>query len=111
MACYPFKCFVDDCENNIEVFHPIKDYDNMSHPVCPIHGRMEQVVSLGGFVLARTPGKNTGFYDLDYGKRATEDLTVPGKMEMLKKEGRIKDPFDDLPPQEPTAEDYAAFSD
>jgi hypothetical protein len=34
-------------------------------------------------------------YDYDYGKKATWDMTVPGKMDMLKKEGRIRDPFVD----------------
>ena len=36
----------------------------------------------------------SGVYALDYGRRATEDLTVPGKMDALKREGRIRDPFD-----------------
>jgi len=108
MALYPFQC--EQCGNELEVIHPITDYDNMLHPICPLHGRMEQVVSISGFVLARSPGAYTGFYDLDYGKRATEDLTVPGKMEALKREGKIKDPFDNAPKEEFTKEDYAAFS-
>ncbi len=71
---------------------------------------MEQIITGVGFVLGRTPGKNTGFYDLDYGKRATEDLTVPGKMEALKKAGVIKDPFEGQPAQTPTQQDYENFS-
>lgn len=45
-------------------------------------------------VFGRTVGRDSGFYTLDYGKRATEDLTVPGKLDRLKKAGTIQDPFD-----------------
>lgn len=45
-------------------------------------------------VFGRTVGRDSGFYTLDYGKRATEDLTVKGKMARLLKDGTIQDPFD-----------------
>jgi DUF971 family protein len=61
--------------------------------------RTEQVYDHGnyGIKLGMTPGKRSGFYEYDYGKKATWDLTVPGKMEELKKAGVLRDPFDDVP--------------
>jgi len=104
MAIYPFRCA--KCGREREVISSIRE--DLPEPKC--HGKMEQIVVAVGFVLGRTVGRSTGFYDLDYGKRATEDLTVPGKMEMLQKQGVIKDPFADVPPQVPTKEDYEAFA-
>jgi len=104
MAVYPFRC--NKCGKQREVTSSI--HDKLPSPKC--HGRMEQIVVAVGFVLGRTPGKRTGFYDLDYGRRATEDLTVPGKMEELKRAGVLKNPFDDVAPQRPTSEDYEAFA-
>jgi predicted nucleic acid-binding Zn ribbon protein len=89
MPVYPFRCA--ECGEVVEEVASI--YDAIPEPEC--HGRMEQIICPSGVIYARTPGRDTGIYDLDYGKRATEDLTPPGKMERLKKEGRIKDPFDD----------------
>ena len=51
-------------------------------------------IGLVYFVLGRSVGGDTGFYNLDYGKRATEDLTYRAKRHRLEKEGRFKDPFD-----------------
>ena len=92
MPVYPFKC--EKCGSTIEIIRSI--HDNLPRPLC-CHSQMEQIICPSGVILGRTPGKTTGFYDLDYGRRATEDLTVPGKMERLKKEGRLKDPFDNVP--------------
>jgi hypothetical protein len=65
-------------------------------PLCPdCMDKMEQVLKgHGGFRFKMMPGKTNGVYEYDYGKKATWDLTAPGKMERLKKEGRINDPFD-----------------
>ena len=104
MPIYPFRC--PKCGKQREILSSI--HKDLPEPKC--HGKMEQIVVAVGFVLGRTVGRDTGFYDLDYGKRATEDLTVPGKMERLTKEGRLKDPFAGTKPQGPTAEDYEAFS-
>ncbi len=57
-------------------------------------GRMQwtpTVVPLGHF--AYTPGKETGVYENDYGKRATWDLTPKGKYQRLIKDGVVSDPF------------------
>jgi putative FmdB family regulatory protein len=93
MPIYPFRCL--ECGAEEELIQSIK-VDLVPPTHC--NESMEQVLGNVGFVLGRTPGKASGFYDLDYGKRATEDLTVPGKMEQLKKDGRIKDPFDSVAP-------------
>jgi hypothetical protein len=45
-------------------------------------------------VFAPTIGRDSGFYVNDYGRRSTEDLTVPGKLERLQRDGTIpEDPF------------------
>ena len=93
MPVYPFKC--STCGEEVEIIQSI--HKTLRSPSCETHGKMEQVICVAGIVFGRTPGRNTGIYALDYGKRATEDLTVPGKLERLKKEGRIKDPFDSVP--------------
>ena len=92
MPVYPFRCL--ECDERVEIVSSIKD-----ELPSPIHcsEKMEQIICPSGVVYARTPGRETGIYKLDYGIRATEDLTVPGKMERLKKEGRLKDPFDNVP--------------
>lgn len=109
MACYPFKC--EECGQITEVFHPCTKYETLSRPWC-CEKEMEQTIGKISFVLGRTPGKTTGFYALDYGRRATEDLTVPGKMEQLTRDGIIKNPFDDHPKTDAfTREDIDAFSD
>lgn len=103
MPLYPFRC--EGCGAETVVSWPIKDYDNL--PV-PKHCRkkMEQVPQVACFVAGRTVGRDSGFYDLDYGKRATEDLTVPGKIEKLKRMGRIKpDPWDNAPASPPPSQE------
>ena len=92
MPIYPFRCL--ECGAEEEIIQSIK-IDIVAPEHC--NEPMDQVIGNVGFILGRTPGKTTGFYDLDYGKRATEDLTVPGKMDELKKAGVIKDPFDSTP--------------
>jgi len=106
MAIYPFKCL--NCGMITEVTSSIKE--DLPKPKHCLED-MEQIIGDVGFVLGRTVGVRSGFYDLDYGRRATEDLTVPGKMEELKKAGVLKDPFDDVPKQTPTMEDYRNFSE
>jgi len=92
MPVYPFKCL--ECGSTVEIVQSI--HLPLPEPEC--HDTMEQVICTAGIVFARTPGRDTGVYKLDYGVRATEDLTAPGKMERLKKEGRISDPFDSVAP-------------
>ena len=92
MPVYPFRCL--NCGKVIEIVSSIND--NLPKPN-HCYKRMDQIICPSGVVYARTPGRETGVYKLDYGTRATEDLTVPGKMERLKKEGRLKDPFDSVP--------------
>ena len=46
-----------------------------------------------GIKFTPTIGRDSGVYALDYGRRATEDLTVPGKLERLRNAGTIADPF------------------
>jgi putative FmdB family regulatory protein len=92
MALHAFECEV--CG---ERFERIMHFKELYDPDCPIcGGKTEQVFTKGngGFSFKFTPGKPTGVYALDYGKNATWDCTVPGKMEYLKKEGRISDPFE-----------------
>ena len=93
MPMYPFKCA---CGYTAEILWSIHDYANL--PV-PEHcgQRMEQVVCPSFVKFAQTTGRDSGVYKLDYGLRCTEDLTVPGKMERLKKAGVISDPFDANP--------------
>jgi hypothetical protein len=41
-----------------------------------------------------TVGKESGVYENDWGRRATYDLTVPGKLDKLQRDGRVPvDPF------------------
>jgi hypothetical protein len=88
---HPAECVVVRCHHS--------ERDSINPGVCPQCGQTfeQDLRGHGGFSFKRTPGVRSGVYALDYGRRATEDLTVPGKMEMLKKEGRIKDPFDSGP--------------
>ena len=109
MAVYPFKC--EECGKEVEVFHSCAEYETLPRPQC-CEKDMEQTFEQISFVLGRTPGKTTGFYALDYGRRATEDLTVPGKMEALTKAGILKNPFDDNPKSNSfSKEEIDAFSD
>lgn len=91
MPLYEFRC--KECG---EVFQKVIRLDKYHEPSCPKCGSETEQIFIngnGGFSLETTPGRETGFYDLDHGKKATWDLTVPGKLERLRKEGRIKDYF------------------
>lgn len=96
MPVYPFYC--ETCGSEAEVTLSIYKYDTMKPPR-HCNRRMTQRPAVAAFKQQFKPGKESGFYDQDYGKRATEDLTVPGKFERLKREGRCVDPFDDMPRQ------------
>lgn len=95
MPVYEFECRA--CR---ERFTRLMHHQDYTEPPCPLCGdATDQVFDKGngGFTLGMTPGKRSGFYDYDYGKKATWDLTAPGKMEQLKKAGVIRDPFDEVP--------------
>lgn len=89
MPIYPFQC--SKCPNYVEREWSIHDYDNLPIPVC--HGPMEQVVFASGIKFAQTLGRDSGIYSLDYGKRATEDLTPPGKYNRMFRDGEVKNQF------------------
>jgi putative FmdB family regulatory protein len=87
-----------ECGTCGERFERTMSIHSVEDPACPFcGGNTDQVFDHGNVSgwFKQTPGKLTGVYDYDYGKKATWDLTAPGKMEMLKKEGRIRDPFVD----------------
>ncbi len=68
---------------------------------CECGGKFEWAptfVPLGRFKYDPSKaGQDTGVYEYDYGVRATWDLTVPGKMDKLTRQGRIaQDPFDEF---------------
>lgn len=105
---YPFEC---ECGTVTEVDWPMVDRDNLPTPQhcgkpmgwkpCVIHTK-----------FAQTTGRDSGIYQNDYGKRATEDLTPPGKWARLRKEGIVTDPFLDnpAPRKAPDADTIKAFS-
>jgi len=95
MPLYEFEC--TRCGYRFTRVMHVKEYKEPPCPSC-LH-TTEQVYEHAhhGIKLGMTPGKRSGFYEYDYGKKATWDLTVPGKMEELKKAGVIRDPFDDVP--------------
>lgn len=88
MPVYPFRC--ERCGFEQELVRSIH-----APLPRPIHckKRMDWVPQPIPVKFARKVGKDTGFFDLDYGKRATEDLTVPGKLDRLQRDGRLKDPW------------------
>ena len=97
MPVYPFEC--PECDWKDEVTWSITDHDNLPIPLCTACGqRMEQKVCPSTITFAFTPGERTGVYKHDYGTYATHYLTVPGKMEELKKAGIIADPFEGTSP-------------
>lgn len=90
MALHEFEC--RECGKR---FTKVMHHKEYHEPPCECGGETDQVFDgHGGFKFTYTPGKWTGIYEYDYGKRATYDLTVPGKLEALKKEGKALDPFD-----------------
>lgn len=89
MPVYEFEC--RQCGLR---FTRIMHHTEYHEPPCPdCASETDQMFDggNGGSFFKQTPGKDTGVYDHEYGKKATWDLTVPGKMERLRKEGRIKD--------------------
>ena len=92
MAIYEFECSL--CGERFERSIPCAEYREPECVFCG--GKTEQVFinGSGGFNFKMYPGKWTGMYDYDRGKKATWDLTVPGKMDILKKDGTIRDPFE-----------------
>lgn len=94
MPLYDYEC--EHCGTRKEVYRSIHAKER--RPRCVCNRLMDQIITRApAFKMGMTPGRDSGFYAQDYGRRATEDLTVPGKMERLKKAGRIHDPFDDVP--------------
>ena len=90
MPLYEFSC---PCGHSMEVIWKVSEYQE---PSCPRCGRrMEQVLKGHGGWNCRLNGKMTGMYDYDLGKKATWDLTPPGKYQDLKEKGIIRDPFDE----------------
>jgi len=71
-------------------------YKDYFEPKCECGAPTDQVFDHGNGAsfFKMTPGKWTGVYDFDYGKKATWDMTVKGKKEYLTKEGIISDPFE-----------------
>jgi hypothetical protein len=82
------------------VFAPSSQYESIVVQECPICGSKfsPDLRGHGGAWFKQTFGKWTGTWDYDYGRKATWDLTPPGKMDELKRMGKIKDPFDSAPP-------------
>jgi hypothetical protein len=91
MALHEFEC--KKCGKRVTL---VMTFNTYRQPLCICGGETEQVFDKGhgGFKFAYTPGKRTGVYEYDYGKKSTWDLTVPGKYEELKKAGIVGDPFD-----------------
>lgn len=93
MPLYEFQC--RKCLKLTELVMSVADY---TEPPCDkCGGPTDQVWSHGhgGFAFKMTYGRWTGLYDYDYGSKATWDLSPPGKIEELKKAGRIADPFEE----------------
>ena len=96
MPLYEFEC--QRCRYRFTRVMHVVEYKEPPCPSCM--DRTEQVYDHGnyGIKLGMTPGKRSGFYEYDYGKKATWDLTVPGKIDELRKAGVIPpDPFDKVP--------------
>jgi len=82
----------DECGRREEVVQSVHDAD----PVVICHGPMvwaPTTVPTGRFAF--TPGRETGAYEYDYGKKATWDLTPPGKYDRLRHDGVVENPFMD----------------
>ena len=96
---YEFRC-VDHPEIKQIVYCPASLRDTIIPETCQICGQKfdQELKGHGGGWFNFEYGKETGAYDYDYGKKATWDLTPKGKMDRLKKEGIIRDPFDYGPP-------------
>lgn len=99
MPLYEFRC--DTCGERKEVLQSIhKDTPEPKH----CGKRMDWVPQRTGIKFTPTVGRDSGVYALDYGRRATEDLTVPGKMARLEREGRVSNPFKSAPSAAPPSE-------
>lgn len=98
---YEYRC-LNHPDQKVTLHLPMSEDKSWTHGNCPkCNSPLEMDLGKGDihrshFVLVY--GKEQGVYDYDYGKRATWDLTPRGKMERLKKDGVIKDPFDSGPP-------------
>jgi predicted nucleic acid-binding Zn ribbon protein len=110
MPMYPYEC---ECGWATDLFRSIHEYDPALEVFCSeCHGKMFRVITKSAVVFGRKVGGDTGFYALDYGTRATEDITYPAKQERLRKDGRFRDPFADTPDYtQPSEETVAAFAD
>ena len=96
---YEFKC-IDHPSERWSIVCGIEERDGLEIPKCPECGAILEpdLKGHGGSWFKQTFGKWTGVYDYDLGKKATWDLTPPGKMDRLKHDGVIRDPFDYGPP-------------
>ena len=96
MPRYPYEC--ETCGVKKEVTKSIHEYKSSDTVLCPdCETPMFRLMTQYTVVFGRMVGRDTGIYDLDYGKRATEDLTFKAKVERLRKDGRFTDPFEDSP--------------
>lgn len=96
---YVYRC-LNHPEMQVAVYRPMAEQDEWTHGVCDECGEPLELDlnGHGGSRFKLTYGKWTGVYEYDYGKKATWDCTPKGKMDYLKKEGIIRDPFDYGPP-------------
>jgi hypothetical protein len=95
---YEFRC-VEHPDRKQIVVCPAKFREQIVPERCHICGAEfeQELKGSGGGWFKQTFGRLTGVYDYDYGRKATWDLTAPGKLEYCKKEGMIRDPFDSGP--------------
>lgn len=84
---YEYVCL--KCKKHAELLKSVHDDQT---PVC-CERAMDWVPYSTPGKFNYVAGKETGVYEYDYGKKATWDLTVPGKTERLTRDGRISDPF------------------
>jgi putative FmdB family regulatory protein len=92
MALHEFQC--RKCGIRFEKFMHVSEYQEQECPECGSGTDEMFDRGNGGFRFKLIPGKPTGIYEYDYGKKATWDCTAPGKMDYLKREGIISDPFE-----------------
>ncbi len=91
MRTLEFAC---TCGTRAEVSGGVNE--ELAAPICSeCRVAMEWApTTMGGAWFKHVPGKETGVYEHDWGKKATWDLTIPGKIERLERDGRIpRDPF------------------
>lgn len=97
---YEFRC-INHPEVMEEVYKPWQEQNEWTHGTCHVCGEpLELDLGSGDghrSFFRQTFGKWTGVYEYDYGKKATWDLTPKGKIQTLKHQGVIRDPFDSGP--------------